>query len=138
MPQTNESTTDLELCFLDTCAVLDLMRRYPPAQVAVEPFDRFLTAFTVIGELIHGAYSSRNSAREVARIEAWLSRARIIGGNSDTAYIYGEVIAELESRGQRIPTNDVWIAAVAIELDYPLVSRDAHFARVSGLRWIGY
>jgi predicted nucleic acid-binding protein len=96
----------LEVCLLDTCAVLDLMRGHLPAKAAVEPFDRFLTAFAVVGELVHGAYGSRNFERELARVETWLGRAQIANGDSETAHIYGEVIAELQKRGRRIPTND--------------------------------
>jgi predicted nucleic acid-binding protein len=32
-----------------------------------------------------------------------------------------------------IPVNDVWIAALAIESGLPLLARDEHFSRVSGL-----
>jgi tRNA(fMet)-specific endonuclease VapC len=39
----------------------------------------------------------------------------------------------LEAIGQPIPENDLWIAAVALELDMPLANRDAHFDRIDGL-----
>jgi tRNA(fMet)-specific endonuclease VapC len=39
----------------------------------------------------------------------------------------------LEAKGQIIPENDIWIAAVALECDMPLATRDAHFQRVEGL-----
>jgi predicted nucleic acid-binding protein len=32
-----------------------------------------------------------------------------------------------------IPINDIWIAALAIETQVPLLARDAHFSRVTGL-----
>jgi predicted nucleic acid-binding protein len=130
--------TDVEGCFLDTCAVLDLTHGHAPAIAAVSPFNELFIAFAALGELVRGAHGATNSALEFARIEAWLDRAEIVGGDTETSFIYGEVIAELESRGRRIPTNDVWVAAVAIRMGRPLVSRDAHFARVGGLSWIGY
>jgi hypothetical protein len=39
----------------------------------------------------------------------------------------------LEAKGQIIPENDIWIAAVALECDMPLATRDAYFQRVEGL-----
>jgi predicted nucleic acid-binding protein len=32
-----------------------------------------------------------------------------------------------------IPINDIWIAALAIEANLPILARDEHFARVAGL-----
>ncbi len=46
---------------------------------------------------------------------------------------YGHIKAELAARGALIPSNDVWIAATALEEDLILVSDDAHFERVPGL-----
>ena len=43
-------------------------------------------------------------------------------------------MAHLQRTGQVMPINDVWIAAQALELDVPLLTDDAHFRRVPGLR----
>jgi tRNA(fMet)-specific endonuclease VapC len=37
--------------------------------------------------------------------------------------------------GLPIPSNDIWIAAQAIETGADLLSYDPHFARVQGLSW---
>jgi predicted nucleic acid-binding protein len=36
-------------------------------------------------------------------------------------------------RGTPIPTNDIWIAALAMQHGLPLYTRDAHFSSVAGL-----
>ena len=41
-----------------------------------------------------------------------------------------------QKQGQRIPTNDIWIAATAIEYDLPLLSTDIHFKRIDSLSLI--
>lgn len=47
---------------------------------------------------------------------------------------YGEIKAQLESKGKRIEDNDTWIAACAIRHSIPLVSNNrSHFDRVPGL-----
>ena len=46
---------------------------------------------------------------------------------------YAEIHKDLKSRGKTIPTNDLWIAAIAIEHGLALYTRDAHFKSVAGL-----
>jgi predicted nucleic acid-binding protein len=50
-----------------------------------------------------------------------------------TPALYAEIYYDLEQRGVKIPVNDVWIAAVAVESGLPLLARDEHFTRVNGL-----
>jgi tRNA(fMet)-specific endonuclease VapC len=39
----------------------------------------------------------------------------------------------LKKAGTPIPTNDIWIAALAVEHSLVLYSRDAHFDRFPGI-----
>jgi len=41
----------------------------------------------------------------------------------------------LRKAGTPIPSNDIWIAAHAVESGAELLSFDAHFAAVPGLVW---
>ena len=50
-----------------------------------------------------------------------------------TPAIYARIYFDLEQRGSMIPINDIWIAALAIETQVPLLARDEHFSRVAGL-----
>ena len=51
----------------------------------------------------------------------------------DTAQFYAEILDRLRTAGTPIPTNEVWIAAQAMEQGLRLVSLDRHFASVAGL-----
>ena len=53
--------------------------------------------------------------------------------DSATAKHSARISVALEESGRPIPENDLWIAAVALELEMPLVTRDAHFDRIEGL-----
>ncbi len=55
----------------------------------------------------------------------------------ETAEIFGEIKDRLKRAGTPIPINDVWLAAQAVETGSVLVSYDAHFRRVTGLRLWG-
>ena len=52
---------------------------------------------------------------------------------------YAAISRALRSIGTRSGDNDLWIAATALEVGEPLVTRDLdHFRRISGLTVIGY
>ena len=55
---------------------------------------------------------------------------------SITADRYSRIAAALRAQGSPIPTNDVWIAAHAMETGADLVSADRHFEAVSGIAWL--
>src|SRR5450432_1894201 len=125
-------------CFLDTCAVIDILAGRQAPVDALEDYDDVLISHVVLGELIFGCHRSRHPERELARIAAWLTIISIITATPETAEIYGALAADLEKRGARIPHNDLWIAAVCVQTNLPLVSSDQHFSRPRGFLWIGY
>ena len=51
-----------------------------------------------------------------------------------TAEHYGDLKADLAGLGKPIPDNDLWIAAMALQYDLALATRDAHFAQVPDLQ----
>jgi predicted nucleic acid-binding protein len=53
-----------------------------------------------------------------------------------TAHVYGRIWATLKSQGTKIPTNDIWIAALAIQYDLLLDTRDVHFRQGPGLKLV--
>jgi tRNA(fMet)-specific endonuclease VapC len=50
-----------------------------------------------------------------------------------TARIYGRIRHELRAKGRPIPVNDTWIAAIALQHDLTLLTRDEHFKAVDHL-----
>ena len=52
----------------------------------------------------------------------------------ETAERYAEIRHELKAAGTPIPTNDLWIAALARHHRMRLVTRDSHFRAIQGLR----
>lgn len=55
-----------------------------------------------------------------------------------TADAYASIRHDLKKRGQPIPENDLWIAALARQFDLDIVSQDAHFDQVPAIRRIGW
>jgi tRNA(fMet)-specific endonuclease VapC len=125
-------------CFLDTCAVIHILKGSQAAVDALDDFDDVLISHVVLGELIFGCHRSPDPNRERARISAWLPSVSIITASPETAEVYAALAADLEGRGTRIPQNDLWIAALCVQCGLPLVSNDDHFSRPSGLQWVPY
>lgn len=90
----------------------------------------------VLGELYFGVYKIRNTRRGRnlrADDDALLNRIGVLPCDRATADFYAQVRGELEVKGQRIPENDMWIAALALQHGLTLATRDGHFKRVGGL-----
>jgi len=54
-------------------------------------------------------------------------RVRILLPDEATTHHYARVFAQLRAQGTPIPTNDMWIAALVLQHDLQLYSRDSHF-----------
>src|SRR6476646_872409 len=93
----------------------------------------FITS-VVIGELCYGARRSGRIEANLARVDELVASSTILVCDADTARHYGEVKNKLRLKGRPLPENDVWIAALALQHDLILVTRDAHFQEVENLQ----
>ena len=86
-----------------------------------------------LAELYYGAYKSSYPTKTLAGVHGFLKYAAVLSPGEVTADFYGRIKADLEKAGTPIPQNDIWIAAIAMEHQLPLASRDRHFSLVKGL-----
>jgi len=89
----------------------------------------------VIGELIFGAENSVQIKKHLSQVEELLSKVNIVGIDYETAKIYGKIRADLRKKGTPIPENDIWIAAIAIQNNFTLITNDRHFANINLLKY---
>lgn len=87
----------------------------------------------VIGELYFGATQSIKKEENKNRIKSLVENSNILNCTSMTGSIYGTIKAALKSKGNPIPENDIWIAAIAKEHNLALATRDKHFDFVAGI-----
>ena len=57
-------------------------------------------------------------------------RVAIVDVTQATGQRYAHIFAYLRREGTPIPTNDIWIAALAMEHGIELLTADSHFRRV--------
>lgn len=106
-------------------AVLAVLRRAP--EIALCP--------TVLGELLGGFACGSQAARNRRELDAFIHtpRVRLQGIDAETAGHYAAIFANLRRKGRPVPSNDMWIGAVAIQHGYAVLSLDAHFAAMDNL-----
>ena len=121
---------------LDTNAYTDFMLGANDVVEVIAHADRLLISSTVLGELLGGFAAGSREARNRAELAQFLDspRVEVLPVTATTADHYAVVYAGLRRKGQPIPTNDLWIAASALEHAAALLTRDAHFIQVDGLR----
>jgi tRNA(fMet)-specific endonuclease VapC len=92
----------------------------------------------VVGELLFGAENSGRVAENLKQVEAFITGRTILVCDLGTARWYGRVMRQQSVKGQRIPENDTWIAAIALQHSLTVLTRDAHFNDVDGLAVQGW
>ena len=122
----NLAPTSLHL--VDTSAVILIVR------LKVQASPTALLPFIVSAELLTGVHLATNRSREIARLEASIGASQTVFPTQRTVDLYAQNAARLQSIGRAIPTNDLWVAAMALKWDLPVLTDDAHFARVPGLK----
>jgi len=90
---------------------------------------------TVIAELFSGFALGGREKKNRAELEAFLNSPRVdmLGHTIETAEYYAVVVKQLKAQGRPILTNDIWIAASAMQHGLQLVSFDRHFEAIRGL-----
>jgi len=88
-----------------------------------------------VGELYSGFKGGTKESDNRDELESFLDSPRVVlyEVNIDTSDYYSEIIANLKKAGTPIPTNDIWISAVAFQHGLKLFTKDAHFSFVKGL-----
>ena len=117
---------------LDTSAYSAFMRgREGPVRALREAEEIVLTP-VVLGELLAGFRAGSREAenrRELERFRA-SPRVEVEHVDGDTAERYAEILTYLRETGTPIPTNDIWIAASAMQHGLVVHTTDPHFQRV--------
>jgi tRNA(fMet)-specific endonuclease VapC len=97
-----------------------------------------LLSAIVVGELLYGFRRGSRFERNVADLRSFLDNPYVtfVPVGPTTADRYSRIAASLRTKGTPIPTNDMWIAAHAMETGADLLSADGHFESVNGIAWV--
>ncbi len=90
---------------------------------------------TVYAELLSGFKLGSRENKNIIELEQFLNNPRVdlLHHNPDTAEFYAKIFKDLKKTGNPIPTNDIWIAATAMQHGLALLTLDKHFNSIPGL-----
>ncbi len=120
---------------LDTSAYSALCSGQPEVAGVVRRAKRIYLSAVMLGEVLFGIRNGTRVDEGLARLDRFRESAYVetLPVTSTTADRFARIMVALRSKGTPIPTNDIWIAAHAMETGAELVSADRHFEAVDGL-----
>lgn len=123
---------------LDTNAYVGLMRGEEQVMRHVRAAEVVFLSSIVVGELLHGFRFGSRYAENRRQFDDFLTApfVEFLPVSLTTSDRFGLVHAALRRRGTPIPTNDIWIAAHALETGADLLSFDRHFSAIDGLPFV--
>ena len=88
-----------------------------------------------IGELLSGFKGGSRERENRDKLKEFLDspRVRLFLIDEITSEFYAEILDQLKKAGRPVPTNDLWISAVALQNGLKLYTMDQHFQYVPGL-----
>jgi predicted nucleic acid-binding protein len=98
----------------------------------VQRADEIFVTPVVVGELLAGFLRGRNRRKNQRELDAFLASPRVgvVTIDAETAERYAVIITALRAAGTPIPTNDVWIAASAMQHGLRVTTTDTHYTQV--------
>jgi tRNA(fMet)-specific endonuclease VapC len=120
---------------LDTNRYTDLCRGDAGVVEAVELADEVWLPFIVLGELRAGFVLGNQGTRNEAVLRRFLMQpnVEVLYADDQTTHHYANVYRQLRRQGTPIPANDIWIAALALQHSFTLITRDTHFEHLPQL-----
>ncbi|BAM05344.1 PIN domain-containing protein [Phycisphaera mikurensis] len=117
---------------VDTSALVHLWR---DGGRALDVVTHAVVPLATHAELMVGLEAAVDPARERRRLEGTYAalHAEVVAPNQQTAQHWARLRDQLRRKGRKLPHNDLWIAAAAIELGLPLISLDRHHQGLPGM-----
>ena len=120
---------------LDTNAYVAFKQGEKAVVETLQRVDQIGVSVIVLGELLGGFAAGKREDRNRIELDAFLDSPRVdvVPVNRDTTRYYASLYKQLREKGKPIPSNDMWIAATALQYEYIIFTYDKHFGQISGL-----
>lgn len=114
---------------LDTNAYSDFMRGDAARVEVVRTARSILMPLVVLGELRAGFAAGNRESTNAANLQRFLGspRVSVLAPDELTTHHYAQLYLQLRDKGAAIPTNDLWIASLAVQHSLVLCTSDRHF-----------
>lgn len=114
---------------LDTNRLTDLFQGDSELADRLGECDEVWLPLMVLAEIKAGFYGGSQQHRNEGLLQSFLAKSTvgILFPARETAEHYARLFVQLKRAGTPVPDNDLWIAALALEHDLQLITRDHHF-----------
>ena len=120
---------------LDTSAYVGFKRNAVEAVEIIVKAELIIFSPVVMGELMFGFRNGTRFKENMDDLDRFLKHEAVdlLPIGKITSDRYSRIAVKLRQQGTPIPTNDIWIAAQAMEQGAELITSDQHFDKISGL-----
>ncbi len=120
---------------MDTSAYVGFKRSVEEVIEIIVSAESILFSPIVVGELMFGFRNGNRFKKNMDDLNNFLQHEAvdIIQIGKITSDRYSRIASHLKRQGTPIPSNDVWIAAQAMEHGIELITSDRHFENIAGL-----
>ncbi len=117
---------------MDTSAYSAFLRGHDKLKLSIQQADEIFLNPVVIGELLAGFVMGKHEKKNRAILEEFIASPRvdIIGIDEETSERYAVIMNYLRKAGIPIPTNDLWIAASAMQHGLKVLTTDNYYLKV--------
>jgi tRNA(fMet)-specific endonuclease VapC len=86
-----------------------------------------------LGELRTGFLLGHRGDRNEAELMDFLDNpaVQVLEVDAEVSRLYAEIVVDLRKAGTPVPTNDIWIAAIAARNGAAVLTCDEHFERIA-------
>jgi len=137
-----EKNSVVNMACLETTFLIDLLKGKTEAESVKDELEKiepilFIPAPALM-ELWSGANAGNVPDKEKEKIQNLINSLVILPLDEKSAKEAGDIEAELIKKGLPVETEDIMIAGICRANGEKLVTRDAHYARISGLKLLKY
>lgn len=120
---------------LDTNRLTDLFHGDTDLAERLGSCEQVWIPLMVLAEIKAGFYGGTRQHKNEILLQRLLAKSTvgILLPSRETAEHYARLFVQLKRAGTPVPDNDLWIAALALEHDLILITRDQHFERIPQL-----
>jgi tRNA(fMet)-specific endonuclease VapC len=120
---------------LDTNRYVDLCKGAAETAELVATAEAVFLPFVVLAELRAGFALGRRGAENERVLRRFLLKpdVAVLYADEQTTHHYASAFRQLRRQGTPIPTNDIWVAALALQHSLALHDRDKHFDQLPQL-----
>jgi tRNA(fMet)-specific endonuclease VapC len=119
---------------VDTNRLTDFFRRDPAVVKFIEEAAEVFVPFIVLAEMEAGFLlgNPKIGPNNESMLLSFLQKPSVLAlyPDRETTKVFAHLFAQVRAAGTPIPTNDLWIASLAVQHNLTLLTRDRHFDRI--------